>query len=41
MLDAIITQFGYLVVFIGALLEGETVVVLAGYFAHKAFLTYF
>jgi membrane protein DedA with SNARE-associated domain len=41
MLEAIITQFGYLVVFIGAILEGETVVVLAGYFAHKGLLNIF
>lgn len=37
-INALITQFGYPVVFLGAILEGETVLVLAGYAAHRGLL---
>jgi membrane protein DedA with SNARE-associated domain len=33
-LEGFIAQYGVLVVFIGAALEGETMVVLAGFLAH-------
>lgn len=37
-LAALIARFGYLAVFAGALLEGETVLLLAGYAAHRGYL---
>lgn len=33
-----ITEYGYLAVFIGTILEGETILVLAGYAAHQGYL---
>ena len=38
-LPALIQHYGYLVVFLGAFLEGETVLVLAGYAAHRGYLS--
>lgn len=37
-LDALISQYGYLAVLVGSLLEGETALVLAGFAAHRGFL---
>jgi len=37
-LPALLEQYGYLMVFLGTLLEGETVLTLAGYFAHRGYL---
>lgn len=37
-LPALIAQFGYAAVLLGALFEGETVLVLAGYAAHRGYL---
>jgi len=38
MLEHIIQDYGYLAVFIGTCLEGEGVLLLAGYFAHRGYL---
>lgn len=38
-LEQIIQQYGYLAVFIGTCLEGEGVLLLAGYFAHRGYLS--
>lgn len=37
-LEQLIQQYGYLAVFIGTCLEGEGVLVLAGFFAHRGYL---
>jgi len=37
-LPALLDQYGYLLVFLGTLCEGETVLVLAGYFAHHGYM---
>jgi membrane protein DedA with SNARE-associated domain len=37
-LAALLEQYGYFLVFLGTLAEGETVLVLAGYFAHRGYL---
>lgn len=37
---ALIAQYGYAAVFLGALLEGETVLLLAGYAAHRGYLDF-
>jgi membrane protein DedA with SNARE-associated domain len=37
-ISALIAQYGYLAVFIGTLLEGETVLALAGFAAHRGYL---
>jgi membrane protein DedA with SNARE-associated domain len=37
-LAALLTQYGYAMVFLGTLAEGETVLVLAGFFAHRGYL---
>jgi membrane protein DedA with SNARE-associated domain len=37
-LAALLQQFGYVFVFLGTLAEGETVLLLAGYFAHRGYL---
>ncbi len=39
-LTHLLTQYGYLAVFIGTLLEGETVLTLAGFFVHQGYLHY-
>lgn len=38
-LEQFIQQYGYLAVFIGTCLEGEGVLVLAGFFAHRGYLS--
>lgn len=38
MLESLIARYGYLAVFVGTLLEGETVVVLGGFAAHRGLL---
>lgn len=37
---ALIAQYGYAVVFLGTLFEGETVLLLAGYAAHRGYLDF-
>jgi membrane protein DedA with SNARE-associated domain len=37
-LQQLIEHYGYLAVFIGALIEGETILVMAGFLAHEGFL---
>jgi membrane protein DedA with SNARE-associated domain len=37
-LQALIQHYGYLAVFIGALLEGETILVMAGFLSHEGYL---
>ena len=37
-LPALLHQYGYLVIFIGTLAEGETLLVLGSYFAHRGYL---
>ncbi len=37
-LQQVIEQYGYIAVFIGALIEGETILVMAGYLAHEGYL---
>ena len=37
---ALIAQYGYAAVFLGTLLEGETVLLLAGYAAHRGYLDF-
>jgi membrane protein DedA with SNARE-associated domain len=39
-LSALITQYGLVAVFAGSLLEGETVLLLAGYAAHRGYLDF-
>jgi membrane protein DedA with SNARE-associated domain len=38
-LPQLLTDYGYLAVFVGSLLEGETVLLLAGYAAHQGYLS--
>ena len=37
-LESLIENYGYLAVFVGAFLEGETVLILAGFAAHRGYL---
>lgn len=37
-LQDLIQQYGYLAVFVGSLLEGETVLIMAGYAAHRGYM---
>ena len=39
-LPQVLTDYGYLAVFVGSLLEGETVLVLAGFAAHQGYLSW-
>jgi membrane protein DedA with SNARE-associated domain len=39
-LPALISHFGYLAVFLGTVFEGETVLLLAGYSAHRGYLDF-
>jgi membrane protein DedA with SNARE-associated domain len=38
--EALLHKFGYLAVFVGTLLEGETILVLAGFFAERGYLEF-
>ena len=38
MLETLIAQYGYLAIFVGTFLEGETILVLAGFAAHRGLL---
>jgi membrane protein DedA with SNARE-associated domain len=38
-LSHLLTDSGYLVVFVGSLLEGETILLLAGFAAHQGYLS--
>lgn len=37
-LSALLHQYGYLLIFLGTLVEGETLLMLGGYFAHRGYL---
>ena len=37
-LPALLHQYGYALIFVGALVEGETLLMLGGYFAHRGYL---
>ena len=37
-LAALLHQYGYLMIFVGTLAEGETLLMLGGYFAHRGYL---
>ncbi len=37
-LSALLHQYGYAMIFVGTLAEGETLLLLAGYFAHRGYL---
>jgi membrane protein DedA with SNARE-associated domain len=39
-LPALIAQFGYIAVFLGTVFEGEAVLLLAGYSAHRGYLDF-
>lgn len=39
-LNEILSQYGYFAVLIGSMLEGETVLTLAGYFVHQGYMSY-
>ncbi|HEY6126078.1 MAG TPA: DedA family protein [Steroidobacteraceae bacterium] len=38
MLPALLDQYGYLLIFVGTFVEGETLLMLGGYFAHRGYL---
>jgi membrane protein DedA with SNARE-associated domain len=38
-LESLVLQYGYLAVFVGCLLEGETILMLAGFAAHQGYLS--
>ena len=40
-LETLIENYGYIVLFVGTLFEGETIVVIAGFVAHQAYLNIF
>lgn len=40
-LPQLLSEYGYLAVFVGSLLEGETVLVLAGFAAHQGYLSFY
>jgi membrane protein DedA with SNARE-associated domain len=40
LLTQLLSQYGYLAVFVGSILEGETVLVLAGFAAHQGYLSF-
>jgi membrane protein DedA with SNARE-associated domain len=37
-IPALLEQYGYLVIFLGTVVEGETLLMLGGYFAHRGYL---
>ena len=37
-IPALLQQYGYLVIFFGTMVEGETLLMLGGYFAHRGYL---
>ena len=37
-LPALLHQYGYALIFLGTLVEGETILMLGGYFAHRGYL---
>jgi membrane protein DedA with SNARE-associated domain len=37
-LPALLTQYGYALIFLGTLVEGESILMLGGYFAHRGYL---
>ena len=38
-LPQLLTDYGYWAVFVGSLLEGETILILAGFAAHRGYLS--
>jgi membrane protein DedA with SNARE-associated domain len=38
--ELLLQKFGYLAVFVGTFLEGETILVMAGFFAERGYLTF-
>jgi len=40
LLTQLLSQYGYLAVFVGSILEGETVLILAGFAAHQGYLSF-
>jgi len=38
MLESLITTYGYIAIFLGTFLEGETILVLGGFLAHRGYL---
>lgn len=40
MLTQLVAEYGYLAVFAGAVLEGETILILAGFAAHQGYLSF-
>lgn len=40
LLTQLLSQYGYLAVFVGSVLEGETVLILAGFAAHQGYLSF-
>jgi membrane protein DedA with SNARE-associated domain len=39
-LEQLLTQYGYFAIFIGSMLEGETILTLAGFFIHQGYLSF-
>ncbi|MCW3482008.1 DedA family protein [Neisseriaceae bacterium JH1-16] len=39
-LTQLVAEYGYLAVFVGAILEGETILILAGFAAHQGYLSF-
>ena len=37
-LPALLDQYGYALIFLGTMVEGETILILGGYFAHRGYL---
>ena len=37
-LPALLDQYGYALIFLGTMVEGETILMLGGYFAHRGYL---
>jgi membrane protein DedA with SNARE-associated domain len=40
MIETFVTRFGYLAVFLGTFLEGETFILIGGFFAHRGYLAF-
>lgn len=38
--EQLLNHYGYLAIFIGSILEGETILTLAGFFVHKGYLLF-
>jgi membrane protein DedA with SNARE-associated domain len=40
MIETLVTRFGYLAVFLGTFFEGETFILIGGFFAHQGYLAF-